>query len=91
MANHLTFRASDDPVGSDPLTIARANRAYDARHGFSPKECGLGFTRLEYPPYVPAVPGYQYGVTTDEDIHAWDAAWLEQRIAGLGLAAPAFL
>lgn len=89
MARHLTFRASEEPSGISPLEIAQANRAYDAAHGFSPGQQGLGFTRLEYPPYVPAVPGYQDGVTSAEEIHAWNAAWLEQRIASLGLTAPA--
>jgi hypothetical protein len=79
--------AGNDPSGLAAYEIAAANRSHDARYGFNLAEQSLGYDPWRYPPFVPAVPGYVDGVTTAEQIFAWNARWQEQKLASMGLGA----
>jgi hypothetical protein len=76
------------PRHSDPLdgvigVLESANRSFDQRTGFRLGYAQDGCPRLQYPPYVPAVPGYQKpnGPSEREEmrvaIHAWHERWFQ--------------
>jgi hypothetical protein len=75
----------EDPAGEDKDALARANEAFDGRTGFNVKAPGLGCPKLQYPPYLPAVPGYQVpgigneGVAMTERIWEWNERWVASR------------
>ena len=66
--------------GYDAEAVAAANRAYEAQQD-----------RLPYPPYVPAIPGYEVPQGREETeamsaaIFAWHERWAQAR-AGVSLS-----
>ena len=78
----------DPATGLSEAALRDANRAYDLKHGFQfrrPLEVSEDdFTRsaLEYPPYVPAIPGFDKNATTEEEIRDWHIRWMKGRPAG---------
>jgi len=80
----MTLKYSE-VAGYDAEAVAAANRAYDARTGFNVKFPGDGAPRLQYPPYVPALPSFEIppaGPATkamSAAIFAWNERWVQSR------------
>ena len=72
-----------DPLDSMPDMLDSANRGFDQRTGFRLGYAQDGCPRLQYPPYVPAVPGYRMPIGPWEReemrvaIHAWHERWFQ--------------
>jgi hypothetical protein len=85
----VTLKYSDE-LGYDEGLVAAANRAYDQRTGFNVKYPGDGTPRLQYPPYVPALPGYEVPVAGRETqaLSAAIFAWHERWAGAAGIKGP---
>ena len=70
--------------------VTEANRQHDARYGFSlptgytaePEFNRNAYRRLRYPPYIPAIPGFDRNTTTEDEINEWNDRWMAQHVLG---------
>ena len=69
--------------------VTESNRQHDARYGFAagheatePEFRRDSYQRLRYPPYLPAIPGFDRDRTTEDEIRDWNDRWLAQHVPG---------